>query len=194
MAVDKNLKKFYNNVMRQKTLLYKNQFYVEMYTNGGHIGRDSANPDADFSYYVQSTSIPGTKLVNGKTVFFGTEFRIPGVKQFDHNWTVNILLDEDLKIYKKLENWRNEISSLEQNGGGSKHLTDYCAKVHLLDETHTSVVDTFVIGGIWLKSLGDINLAYANGGGDVIKLPVEFRYQYIYRAADGDPIGNTSSN
>jgi hypothetical protein len=189
---DKNLKNFYNNIMRDKALLYKNQFYVEVFA-GTYVGRDTANPAADFSYYVQSADIPGSKLVNGKTVFFGTEFRIPGVKQFDHNWSVNILLDQDLTMFKKLERWRNDISSLKSNGGGNKHLTNYYAKVHLLNETHTSVVQTFIIAGIWIKSLGDINLAYANGGGDVLKIPAEFRYQYIYRENDGDPIGATGN-
>ena len=36
---------------------------------------------------------------------------------------------------------------------------------------------------------GDINLAYQNnGGGDVLKIPAEFRYQYVYREGDGDPL------
>lgn len=190
---DKNLKNFYNNVMRDKPLLYKNQFYVEMFA-GNYVERNESTPELDFSYYVQSTSIPGAQLANGKTVFFGTEFRIPGVKQFDHNWSVTILLDEDLTIYKKLEQWRNDISNLKINGGGKKQLTNYYAKVHLLNETHTNIVETFIIGGIWLKSLGDISLAYASGGGDVVKIPAEFRYQYIYKSSDsaGDPLGATS--
>ena len=34
-----------------------------------------------------------------------------------------------------------------------------------------------------------INLAYQNnGGGDVLKIPAEFRYQYVYREGDGDPL------
>lgn len=189
---DKNLKNFYNNIMRSKPLLYKNQFYVEVF-GGSFINRDSSQPEADFSYYVQSASIPGAQLVNGKAVFFGTEFRIPGVKQFDHNWSVNILLDQDLTMYKKLENWRNSISSLSNNGGGDKRIPNYYANVHLLDETNSQVVQTFVIGGIWLKSLGDINLAYTSGGGDLIKIPAEFRYQYVYRKGDGDPIGATGN-
>mgnify|MGYP003302912373 CR=1 FL=1 len=98
---DKHLSNFYTNIMRGNALLYKYQFLVQLMGPADLGWNNSASQN--FSYYVQSGSIPGTKLVNGKTVFFGTEFRIPGVKQFDHNWQTEILIDQDLTIYKKLE-------------------------------------------------------------------------------------------
>lgn len=181
------LKNFYSLIMRQQALLYKYQFFVQLYTTDD-LGWNSAAGE-NFSYYVQSASIPGTKLVNGKTVFFGTEFRIPGVKQWDHNWQTEILIDEDLKIYKKLELWREAISSLNKNGGGIKSIPHYQAEVSILSTDHQTTVETYVLEGVWLKSLGDISLAYQNnGGGDVLKIPAEFRYQYVYRKYDGDPL------
>ena len=50
----------------------------------------------NITYFVQSANLPGVKLANGTTTFLGTEFRIPGVKQFGHNWSVKVLLNQDL--------------------------------------------------------------------------------------------------
>lgn len=184
---DKHLSNFYTNIMRGNALLYKYQFLVQLIGPSDLGWNNSASQN--FSYYVQSASIPGTKLVNGKTVFFGTEFRIPGVKQFDHNWQTEILIDQDLTIYKKLEAWRESISSLKIDGGGIKQIQSYQAKVSILDTDHQTITDSFMLEGIWIKSLGDINLAYQNnGGGDVLKIPAEFRYQYVYHQDDGDPL------
>ena len=54
---------------------------------------------------------------------------------------------------------------------------------------HQTINESYILEGLWIKSLGDINLAYQNnGGGDVLKIPAEFRYQYVYREGDGDPL------
>lgn len=184
---DKHLSNFYTNIMRGNALLYKYQFLVQLMGPADLGWNNSASQN--FSYYVQSGSIPGTKLVNGKTVFFGTEFRIPGVKQFDHNWQTEILIDQDLTIYKKLEAWRDSISSLRVDGGGIKQIQPYKAKISTLNPDHQTINESYILEGLWIKSLGDINLAYQNnGGGDVLKIPAEFRYQYVYREGDGDPL------
>lgn len=183
----KHLKNFYTNIMSSTALLYKYQFLVQLMGPPDLGWNNSASQN--FSYYVQSASIPGVKLVNGKTVFFGTEFRIPGVKQFDHNWQTEILIDQDLTIYKKLEAWRDSISSLKIDGGGEKRIPSYQAKISILNPDHQTINESYILEGLWIKSLGDINLAYQNnGGGDILKIPVEFRYQYVYREGDGDPL------
>ena len=123
-------------------------------------------------------------MVNGKTDFLGTNFRIPGVLQFDHNWSVQMLLNQSMFSYKGLQNWRRAISRLEIDGGGIKTIPDVQARIGLLSPDHQDLVKAFVLEGVWIKQLGQLDLKYNNGGGEPLKCTAEFRYQYVYPDPD----------
>jgi hypothetical protein len=181
---DYHLRNFYTNIMKNNALLYKYQFLVE-FIGLDQLGIDITDPsDAskNITYFVQSADIPGYSMQNGKTVFMGTEFRIPGVRKYDHSWAPQILLDESLFAYKGLQKWREKISSLTIDGGGQKVIPNVQARISLLSPDHQTKVTSFILEGVWIKDLGEISLAYsANGGGDLLKIPVTFRYQYVYK-------------
>ena len=190
-----HLKNFYTNIMKENALLYQYQFIVEF--SGTDIAdygiTSSTEPSQNISYFVQSAKIPGYKLVNGKSVFLGTEFRIPGVLQFGHNWTVEILLNQSMFAYKGLQNWRRYMSRLEIDGGGTKIIPNVQAKIYLLSPDHQSFVNSYILEGVWIKKLGDLQLAYTNGGAEPLKCSADFRYQYVYpdpdfKELDADPL------
>lgn len=193
-----HVRNFYTNIMKTNALLYKYQFLVEFIglDNLGINITDQSDASKNITYFVQSTDIPGYKMQNGKTVFMGTEFRIPGIRKYEHNWAPQILLDENMFAYRGLQQWREKISSLKIDGGGQKIIPNVQARLSLLSPDHQSKVAAFILEGVWIKSLGDISLAYsANGGGDVIKIPATFRYQYVYPDPSfdqaNDPLGGS---
>lgn len=180
---DFHLKSFYNNIMKDNALLYKYQFIVELF--GDDIDAyglvDVKDPSRNLTYYVKSANIPGYSLETGKTTFLGTEFRVPGVLKYDHNWKVKILLEQNLFAYKALQTWRRAISRLEIDGGGIKTIPNVYARVSVLSADHQYCVNSYILEGLWIKSLSQITLRYAtNGGEDVVSCDVDFRYQYSY--------------
>lgn len=189
-----NLKAFYTNIMKENAMLYKYQFIVQF--GGADLQNygitDSSEAAKNITYYVQSANIPGYQLVNGKTAFLGTEFRIPGVLKYNHNWSVNILLNQSMFAYKGLQAWRRNISRLEIDGGGIKTIPDAYARISLLSPDHQSIVNSFVLAGIWIKQLGEIQLQYQNGGAEPIKCSAEFRYQYCYPDPGVEEVGGSN--
>ena len=179
-----NLKAFYTNIMKDNALLYRYQFIVEFIGLDQYGITDPSEASKNITYYVQSAAVPGYQLVNGKTTFLGTEFRIPGVLKFGHNWTVKILLNQSMFAYKGLQTWRRNISRLEIDGGGIKTIPDVKARVSLLSPDHQSCVNSFILEGVWIKELSELQLQYQNGGSNPSDCTATFRYQYTYPDPD----------
>lgn len=187
---DYHLKNFYTGIITQDPVLFKYQFIVTF--GGADIESygfcDQSAAGKNLTYYVQSANLPGVSLKNGTTTFLGTEFRIPGVKEFKHTWSVKMLLNQNLFAYKALQAWHRDISRLELDGGGIKHVQNAYAKVNLLASDSKTITNTYVLEGIWIKSLSNLDLKYTNGGENPMQLTCDFRYQYSYEEALGDPL------
>lgn len=178
-----NLKNYYNILSNNQGLLYAYQFVAEFYGDCERFGISSGgNANDNMSYYISSADIPGVTLTTAKTPYLGTEFRSPGVKTFTHTWSCNVILMQDLKIYKNFRKWMENISSLRLDGGGQKGIPNSSVRLSILDPTSTRKEQSFVIEGIWPKSVGDIQLKYEQGGGNpVTAFPISLVYQYVYR-------------
>ena len=176
-----HLKSFYTNIMKDNALLYKYQFIVEFIGLDQYGITDPTESSQNITYYVKSANVPGYELVNGQTTFLGTQFRIPGVLKYGHNWDVKILLDQSMFAYKGLQTWRRAISRLEIDGGGIKTIPDVQARVSVLSADHQYCVNSYVLEGVWIKSLSQIALQYnTNGGENPVECTAQFRYQYSY--------------
>jgi len=183
-----NLKNFYNILTKEKSILYTYQFVAEFHglqdSWGISDSRDAAN---NISYYIQSADIPGVTLTTVKTAYLGTEFRTPGVKTFGHNWNCSVLFVENFKIYDGFRKWQEHISSLKLDGGGERAIPNVTVRISLLDPTSQFKEKSFVLEGVWCRSVGDISLKYEQGGGGPMNsFPIELRYQYVYRDDNHD--------
>lgn len=120
------MKNFYNQIMKGKPMLYGYQFIVE-FINGGTMdgggvqfdlfNHDPSNPEENFTYYAQSASLPSFEVVKASVNYYGNNFRVPTVIKYEHDWTVTILLEQDMIMYEKLRRWMQMISDLRMNGG-----------------------------------------------------------------------------
>ena len=126
-----HLNSYYNNITKKKPLLYKYQYVLDFVGNGGFwVDQDfkpftlfNDNPDdpsQTFSYWAQSASIPGFNINKTDVNFYGAKFHVPACKTYEHDFSTNILLDQDMIMYKKLETWLKMISRYEISGGGIK--------------------------------------------------------------------------
>lgn len=175
-----DLQRFYQN-LQNNDLLYKYQFVgtidgIDEFATGG-----IKNLGDDIKYYFQSSQIPGTQLSVTNVAYFGTQFRAPGVKQFRHNWSSDILLLDDFAIYDSFKNWHSSISNLNMQGGGEKKVSEVKITLNLLNKDGEVDKDhCWHMEGVWIKTIGELQLAYANGGSDPAKFKAEFRYQYVW--------------
>jgi len=189
-----HLKNFYGNLITKNALLYKYQFIVQFFGSDiepyGFTGK--ADAQNNITYFVQSANIPGTSLKNATTTFFGTDFRVPGVREYKHNWQVKILLNQELFGYKALQAWHRDISRLDIDGGGIKVIPNAYAKVDLLASDSKTITTSYILEGIWIKSLPELSLKYTNGGEQPMQVNCDFRYQYSYETTgdnqEGDPL------
>lgn len=177
-----NLRDFYNGILKKDNPLYAYQFIAEFSGLDERWGiTNSSEAKSNITYYVQSANIPGVQLTNAPTPFFGTEFRNPGVAKYDHTWTCNILLEQNLIAYKGFRRWMEEISSLRNDGGGFKGIPDVTVSLSVLDSSGTSKVQAIVLEGVWCSGVGDLQLRYENGGSAPINnFPITLKYQYNY--------------
>lgn len=80
------------------------------------------------------------------------------------------------------------MSSFEQNGGGVKLIPDLKAKVWILDSTMSMAVGCFIVQGIFVTKLADIQFEYAQASTQVKEVAATFAMQYFYHT---DLDGNT---
>jgi len=75
--------------------------------------KDESNPDTCIAYWVQDgPKIPAFEIKPATTQFYSQKFSVPACKIYGHELNVNIILDQDLTMYKKLETWLKMISRL----------------------------------------------------------------------------------
>ena len=204
-ANDYNIQAFYNQIMKTRPMLYGYQFILE-FVQGGQMGNDSIGyeqfdlfnnketPDNNFTYYAQSASLPKFQINKATASYYGTQFRVPTTIQYDHNYTVKILIEQDMIMYEKLRLWMRKISDLRLNGGGIKTIPSVAMRLNLLDSTHQVFTTSYVLEGVWPSNIPSINLEYKQDDTTPIMLDCQFKYQYCYRDDDFDTSNNPLGN
>lgn len=114
------LQQFYRSITQNDAFRFGHQFFVEL--QGGDLnylqglsGNEAA--DKNFTFYIRSTNIPKTEIKSGTVNFLATSFAVPGVVSYPEDWSVEILLNNDLTLYNRLRAWQDEISDFNLNAG-----------------------------------------------------------------------------
>jgi len=204
-ANEYNIQAFYNQIMKTRPMLYGYQFILE-FVQGGQMGNDAIgyeqfdlfnnreNPDTNFTYYAQSASLPKFQINKATASYYGTQFRVPTVIQYDHDYNVKILIEQDMIMYERLRLWMKKISDLRLNGGGIKTIPSVAMRLNLLDSTHQYFTTSYVLEGVWPTNIPTISLEYKQDDNNPIMLDCKFKYQYCYRDDDFDTSNNPLGN
>lgn len=73
---------------------------------------------------------------------------------------------------------------------GYKTIPNVIAKVNLLDNTMQYNLKTYIMEGVWISKLGNVDFKYEEGSSTVQTCTCTFTMQYWYELnADGDPLG-----
>lgn len=193
-----NLKKFYNQIITKTPLRFGHQFTVQF--NGRDLIRYAGpgfnqqnEPKFNITYYVRASEIPQIDINSAKVSYFSAGFEIPGTIKYPEQWNVTILLDQDLTQYNILRRWQEEMSSYRISGGGVKTIPNITASVNLLDRTFQNVVKEYVMEGVWISDLGQVDFQYQEGSSDAKTCACTFNFQYFYeKDIEKDPLGATA--
>ena len=197
---DYNMRGFYNQLMKARPMLYAYQFVVEFVPGGimnnavtfDLFNSEKDSPDQNFSYYAQSARLPAFEISKATASYYGTEFRLPTVIKYQHDWDVTLLLEQDMIMYEKLRSWMKMISDLSMNGGGYKTIPNVDMRISLLNSDHTMFTTSYRMVGVWPTNIPEIKLEYKQDDTSPITLPAKFKYQYCYRDdnfdGSGDPL------
>jgi hypothetical protein len=83
-------------------------FRVEL-TNPVNNAADSITP-----FLIRATSLPNSTINPIEIPYFGRKIKIAGDRTFDA-WSVTVMNDEDFRIRHTMEQWHNQINSLQTN-------------------------------------------------------------------------------
>lgn len=190
-----HLRNFYTNITKKRPLLNGHQFVVQFIGGGSAAGASLTSYSNKlgalftgqqmFSYYAQGASIPTATLGKATANYFAGKFHVPTVRTWDHNWSTQLILDQDLFMYHVIREWMDLMSSYRFNGGGLRVLPDVNLRVKVLDSTHQHFTTSFVLCGVWPKDIGQIQLQYQDSA-QVNQLSVSFSYQYSFEDPDLD--------
>lgn len=70
--------------------------------------------DAIAPFLIRATSLPSSTINPIEIPYFGRKIKIAGDRTFD-TWSVTIMNDEDFRIRHTMEQWHNQINSLQTN-------------------------------------------------------------------------------
>jgi len=70
--------------------------------------------DAIAPFLIRATSLPSSTINPIEIPYFGRKIKIAGDRTFD-TWPVTIMNDEDFRIRHTMEQWHNQINSLQTN-------------------------------------------------------------------------------
>jgi hypothetical protein len=185
-----NLKEFYTGIIKQTPFRFGHQFTVEFFSNDSEQTSYFTNVNGQpITYYIRSTKIPKADIKSATVPFLAAGFVVPGVIAYPEEWDVTILLDSQLTAYTNLKRWHDSISSYKWDGGGKKVIPSVTGKVNLLDNTMQNVVKRYMIEGIWIQELGNVDFQYQEGAGEVKTCPCKFTMQYFYEVdVETDPL------
>ncbi len=108
----------------------------------------------------KAASIPATNQGVVEVPYMGRMVKLPGDKTFD-DWSVTILLDNDLLGRGVFERWHDKMLAFDRNVAASVNPVDFMvdAEVRLLDRKD-QVIDIYTVRNMFPSQVGEITLGY----------------------------------
>ena len=145
--------------------------------------------DIKVPFLVRAAQIPASTLGTIEVPYFGRKIRLAGDRTFA-DWTVSVINDEDFLIRNAMEQWSNQIQSLQTNirGGGSASPQVYKAQATVTQFSKTGVpIRTYTFNDIYPTNIAAIELDW--NATDVIE-EFQVTFQYDWWEVSGGSTGN----
>lgn len=186
-----HLSEFYRNVLNKSPLLYGHQYIVTFTGDLPDPIKSDPNSLQSITYYVKATKVPSIDMGEQQIAFLSQQFVVPKNILYPDEWTVDVLLTNNMLHYDSLYEWQNWYANLRNDGGSqdghSKAIPNTIAHVKLLDSTMQSELHEFNLVGVFPTKIPDLSMKYENNATPV-NFPCTFCFQYMYRTEEGDPL------
>ena len=140
-----------------------------------------ANSTADIKipFMVKASQVPASTLGTIEVPYFGRKIRLAGDRTFA-DWTVTVINDEDFLIRNAMEQWSNQINTMQGNlrqfGSSSPLLYKSTAEVTQFSKTGVPI-RSYKFNGIFPSAISSIDLNW--GDTDAIEeFQVTFQYDW----------------
>jgi len=135
--------------------------------------------DLKVPFMVRTAQIPSSDLGIIEVPYFGRKIKLAGDRTFA-DWTVTVINDEDFAIRNALEQWSNQINSLQGNlrtfSGAAPSL--YKANAEVTQFSKTGVpIRTYKFNGIFPQTISTIDVDW-NATDSLEEFTVTFQYDY----------------
>lgn len=184
----KNLKDYYNQMVRKKPLLLEYQFLIKFKPKNG-FDKQFKNLNEYNGLICQSGTIPKRTLTTSTVSFYAKNFSMPATEQFDHTWKTTILLTQKMSVYSELRKMLLLYSSLENNSGGIRTIPNFNIELDILDQYSeiNKNTPTIMLYGAFPTNIGPIQLQYEESS-NTKTFDVTFAYQYCAFGHDADVV------
>lgn len=140
-----------------------------------------ANPVADFKtpFMVRATQIPASTLGVIEVPYFGRKVRLAGDRAFG-DWSVVVMNDEDFLVRNAMEEWSNQINTLQGNlrGFGAASPLLYKSTATVTQYSKTGVpIRTYTFNGIFPVEISPIELDW-NATDSIEEFQITFGYDW----------------
>lgn len=139
--------------------------------------------DENFTFFVNSTQLPGKNITENTVGFLGMDFTMPNNVTYDKEIDLTVICDSDMKIRTMFEKWMDESSGLGLAGGGNKKLRPAHLQLVLLKTDLKTQINKYILKGCWPKRLGTVNLDHTGTGHSTFT--ASLAYQYYVPSMDG---------
>jgi hypothetical protein len=129
-------------------------------------------------YLVRSTNFPGDNVEEIIVNWQGSDLKLPG-KRTMGDWTVTLNVDKPVNVRRAFDEWMKIVHNPETGvyGKYDKDNRDYVADQYLaMLDYEGNEIRVITLTDAWIKSLGTIELDYANQ--DVAQFDVTFGYMH----------------
>ena len=167
-----------NKIMNNPSLDTPMQQIEESKMKNDLVASEFVNDDGKFTFFAQSTAIPGRSLTEIEAHFLGMTFVIPYNMTYEKQISLNMICDSKLLIRDFCESWMDYHGSLEKASGGVKGLSDFSVELGLLKTSldNNDVMKYYVLNGCWPKTIGDITLDHTGTGHSTFNFIIAYQW------------------
>lgn len=175
---------------------FSRDFMMRVRSLGDASGNASVFNENDF-VYITTKILPDRQITNQEVPYMGLKFNVPGTVVYpgSDSWEVKFLNDLNGDIRTKLESWQIGGVFNDQTSIGNLALRGPSNSIQLdliTDQGDSSVINTYVLYGVYIVSLGPVN--YDNqGNGKPTDFTAKLAYQYWrHTVAQGTVVNSTT--
>lgn len=140
-----------------------------------------ANSTADIKvpFMVKASQVPASTLGVIEVPYFGRKIRLAGDRTFA-DWNVTVINDEDFLVRNAMEQWSNQINTMQGNlrqfGSASPLLYKSTAEVTQFSKTGVPI-RTYKFHGIFPTEIAAMDVSWENTD-QIQEFSVNFQYDY----------------